>query len=130
MSEPRWLFRIVILQIHSEQIAEHSGKAGIRDEGLLESALGRAEMKAHCGENDLALLAAAYAFGISRKRPFLDGNKRTAFVAMGLFLAKNGFVLTATDQDSVPTFLNLAAGDVSEKELTMWVRHHMEPGQP
>ncbi len=130
MSEPRWLSRTVNLQIHSEQIAEHGGKAGIRDEGLLESALGRAEMKAYYGETDLALLAAAYAFGISRSRPLLDGNKRTAFLAMELFLAKNGFVLTATDQDSVLTFLNLAAGEMSEEELSTWIRGHMESGQP
>jgi len=130
MSEPRWLSRQLVLQIHTEQIAEHGGKAGIRDEGLLESALARAEMKAYYGETDLALLAAAYAFGLARNHPFLDGNKRAAFVAMELFLAKNGFVLTATDQDAVVTFLNLASGDLSEDALALWIRDRMERGQP
>ena len=87
-------------------------------------------MKAHDGETDLPLLAAAYAYGIARNHPFIDGNKRTAYVAMELFLAKNGLVLTADDEDAVTTFLRLAAGDLSEEDLAEWIRRQTEPGQP
>ena len=130
MKAPRWLSQKLILQVHAEQLSEHGGKTGLRDEGLLESALARPEMKAHYGETDLAVLAAAYAFGLARNHPFLDGNKRTAFVDMEVFLAVNGFTLTATDEDAVVTFLDLAAGHLSEEDLADWIRRHMEAGQP
>lgn len=130
MSEIKWIAHRTILAIHNDQLAEHGGKAGIRDEGLLDSALARPEMKAHYGETDLPLLAAAYAYGIARNHPFIDGNKRTAYVAMELFLAKNGLVLTADDEDAVTTYLRLAAGDLSEEDLAEWIRRQTEPGQP
>ncbi|HEX2553699.1 MAG TPA: type II toxin-antitoxin system death-on-curing family toxin [Microvirga sp.] len=130
MTSFRWLARRTILAVHAAQIAEHGGIAGIRDEGLLESALARPEHKAHYGEADPAVLAAAYAYGIARNHPFLDGNKRTAFVAMELFLMKNGFLLTASDEDAVVTFLRLAAGDLAEDDLAAWIRQSLTPRSP
>ena len=126
----RWIAKATILSIHGAQLAEHGGIAGVRDEGLLESALARAELKAQYGETDLGLLAAAYAYGIARNHPFLDGNKRTAFVAMELFLMKNGMLLTASDDDAVLTFLKLAAGEISEEELADWIRQNLVPLHP
>ena len=98
--------------------------------GCLNSPLARPELKAQYGEADVALLAAAYAYGIARNHPFLDGNKRTAFVAMELFLMKNGMLLTASDDDAVLTFLKLAAGEISEEELAAWIRQNSVPLQP
>jgi len=126
----RWLSRRLILDIHAEQLAEHGGRPGIRDPGLLDSALARPEMKAHYEGADVAALAAAYAYGIARNHPFVDGNKRTAFVALELFVAKNGLVLTTSDEDAVITFLKRASGEVDEDELAAWVRAHIEPGEP
>ena len=130
MTTVRWLARRTILAVHSAQIAEHGGIAGIRDEGLLESALARPEHKAHYGETDPAALAAAYAYGIARNHPFLDGNKRTAFVAMELFLMKNDVLLTVPDEDAVVTFLRLAAGDLTEDDLAAWIRQSLAPRTP
>ena len=127
MSPIRWIAKATILKIHSAQLAEHGGISGIRDDGLLESALARPELKAQYGEEDLSLLAAAYAFGIARNHPFLDGNKRTAYVAMELFLLKNGMALVSSDEDSVLTFLKLASGELSEDELAAWIRQHSVP---
>ncbi len=128
MSGFHWIARRTILAVHAAQIAEHGGIAGIRDEGLLASALARPEYKAHYGEDDPAVLAAAYAYGIARNHPFLDGNKRTAFVAMELFLMRNGYQLTASDEDAVVTFLRLAAGEIGEHELAAWIRASISPG--
>jgi len=125
----RWIAKATILKIHSAQLAEHGGITGIRDEGLLESALARPELKAQYGEADLALLAAAYAYGIARNHPFLDGNKRTAYVAMELFLLKNRMMLVSSDEDSVLTFLKLAAGELSEEELAAWIRQNSVPAK-
>ncbi len=130
MTAYRWIAKATILGVHSAQLAEHGGIAGIRDEGLLDSALARPQLKIQYGEADVALLAAAYAYGIARNHPFLDGNKRTAYVAMELFLMKNGMVLTASDEDAVLTFLKLAAGELSEEELTVWIRQNCEPLHP
>jgi death-on-curing protein len=123
----RWIAKATILKIHSAQLAEHGGIPGVRDDGLLESALARPELKAQYGEADLALLAAAYAYGIARNHPFLDGNKRTAYVAMELFLLKNGMLLVSSDEDSVITFLKLAAGELSEDGLAAWIRQNSVP---
>jgi death-on-curing protein len=125
----RWIAKATILKIHSAQLAEHGGISGIRDDGLLESALARPELKAQYGEADLALLAASYAYGIARNHPFLDGNKRTAYVAMELFLMKNGMLLVSSDEDSVLTFLRLAAGELSEDELAAWIRQNSVPAK-
>lgn len=124
MNEPVWVELDVVLAIHEEQIAEHGGGVGIRDIGLLESALARPLNLAAFGEPDLAALAAAYAFGICRNHPFVDGNKRTAFVVCELFLALNGQALTAADGDCVSTILALAAGELDEGALTTWVRNN------
>lgn len=122
-----WVADSVVLAIHEAQLAEHGGIAGIRDEGLLSSALARPRNVYAYGESpDAASLAAAYGFGIARNHPFLDGNKRTAFVAMELFLNLNGWVLNAEDGDCISIMQALAAGDVSEKALASWLREHIE----
>ena len=129
MNSVRWIAKATILKIHSAQLAEHGGISGVRDDGLLESALARPELKAQYGEADLPLLAAAYTYGIARNHPFLDGNKRTAYVAMELFLLKNGMLLVSNDEDSVITFLKLAAGELSEDELAAWIRQNSVPAK-
>ncbi len=113
------------MAVHAAQIVEHGGISGIRDEGLLESPLARPEHKDYNGETDAAVLAAAYGYGIVRNHPFRDGNKRTAFVAMELFLMKNGYELTASDEDAVVTFLRLAAGEITEDDLAAWIRQNL-----
>jgi death on curing protein len=130
MSSPRWIAKATILKIHAAQLAEHGGINGTRDEGLLDSALASPELKAQYDESELALLAAAYAYGIAKNHPFLDGNKRTAYVAMELFLMKNGMILTSSDEDSVLTFLKLAAGEISEEELAEWIKQNSVPLSP
>jgi death-on-curing protein len=122
VTERRWLDADLVLAIHDMQIAEHGGGAGVREQELLESALARPLNLAAYGEPDLCALAAAYAFGIARNHPFIDGNKRTALVACELFLDLNGVELTADDAACVVTFLGLAAGDVTEEALTAWLR--------
>ncbi len=117
-----WIDATVIPAVHDEQLAEHGGAAGLRDLGLLESALARPQQLAAYGEPDAAALAAAYGFGLARNHAFVDGKKRTAFVAVELFLALNGFALTATDVDCVLTMLELAAGHLSEPAFGDWLR--------
>jgi death on curing protein len=118
-----WVADSVVLAIHEAQLAEHGGISGVRDEGLLASALARPQNLEAYGEDvDTAALAAAYAFGIARNHPFLDGNKRTAFVVMELFLNLNGRVLNADDAECISTMLALAAGNLSEKALADWLR--------
>jgi death-on-curing protein len=123
-----WIRRDVVLAIHDEQVAEHGGQPGLRDAGLLDSALARPMNAAAYAEPDVPALAAAYAFGIARNHPFLDGNKRTALVAAELFLELNGWRLAATDAECVLTFVALAAGEVSEPDLADWFRRHARPG--
>lgn len=119
-----WLLEETMTAIHHRQIAEHGGSEGMRDEGLLLSALARPQNLLAYGEPapDLASLAAAYAYGIARNHPFVDGNKRTALVAARTFLILNGVDLDATQDDKVLTFLSLAEGAVSEDELADWIR--------
>ena len=129
MSQPAndrwvWIEASVVLAVHDEQLAEHGGASGVRDAGLLESALARPLHLATYGEPDVADLAAAYGFGLARNHPFIDGNKRTAFVAVELFLALNGWSLTADDANCVLTMLALAAGELSEAGFATWVRKH------
>ena len=121
MSEPDWIDLEVVLVIHDEQLAEHGGQPAVRDRGLLESALARPRNQFAYGEVSLTRLAASYAFGISRNHPFLDGNKRTSLVVAELFLQLNGLDLSATDAECVTTFLQLAAGDLTEDQLTDWI---------
>lgn len=122
-----WIDSAVALAIHAEQIVEHGGGEGVRDEGLLESAMARPRNLALYDQPDIAALAAAYAWGIARNHPFADGNKRTAAVVSETFLLLNGHRLTATDAELVVTFVTLAAGDLSETELADWFRHHVDP---
>lgn len=122
-----WLDRRVMLAVHEEQLAEHGGASGIRDEGVFDSALNRPLNLAAYGDPDVAALAAAYGFGLARNRPFVDGNKRTAFVAVELFLWLNGQQLVADDASCVLTTLALAAGDLSEDAFADWLRAHTQP---
>ena len=126
MLDPLWISEELILAVHDRQIAEHGGPAGVRDQAMLESALARPQQRMAYGgaDVDLPALAAAYAYGIARNHPFVDGNKRTAAVACELFLELNGYLLVATDPDMYPVFYGLAAGEISEEELTIWLREH------
>lgn len=122
-----WIENTVVDVIHDVQLAEHGGISGIRDAGLLASALAKPQNLLAYGEPDLAALAAAYGYGISRNNPFLDGNKRTAFVVVELFLSINGFDLFANDSECVLTMLAVAAGDLSEDAFAAWLRSHIKP---
>jgi death-on-curing protein len=119
-----WLLDEAVRAIHQRQIAEHGGSSGVRDDGLLLSALARPQNLLAYGEQkaDLAALAAAYAFGIVRNHPFVDGNKRTALVAARTFLLLNGLDLEASQEEKYLTFLQLAEGSISEEELAEWIR--------
>lgn len=122
-----WIQREVIVAIHEMQLAEHGGLEGVRDAGLLDSAMGRPQNLAAYKTPDAAALAAAYGWGISRNHPFLDGNKRTGFVAAELFLNLNGYELIADDADCVLTMLSVAAGDLTEDAFAAWLRQHAQP---
>ena len=117
-----WLSRQFVLAIHYEQLAEHGGALGVRDDGLLDSALARPLNRAGYGEPDTAELAALYAIAIARNPPFVDGNKRTAFAALVTFLDLNGLSFTPAEVDATLTMLKLAAGEISDDEFTEWVR--------
>jgi death on curing protein len=119
-----WLLAEVLEAIHDEQIAWHGGQDGIRDAGLLESALARPRNLMAYGNPDLPALAATLGFGIARNHPFLDGNKRTAFVAVEAFLLLNGLTLTASDADCILIIEQLAEGTVGEADFAAWIRAH------
>lgn len=126
MTEPRWASRVVIDSVHLDQIREHGGLQGIRDENALESALARARNKwEHEPTSDVATLAAAYGFGIVTSHPYRDGNKRIAFLAVVVFLGLNGWTLTATEAEVVTTMLAAADHRCTEEELAAWIRKHM-----
>ncbi|MBA4164555.1 MAG: type II toxin-antitoxin system death-on-curing family toxin [Erythrobacter sp.] len=120
-----WITTEVALAAHAEQLAEHGGSEGVRDAGALESAMARARNLAEYGEADVAALAAAYTWGISRNHPFVDGNKRTAAVVGETFLMLNGHALEASDAEVVVAFVALAAGELSEEELADWFRQRL-----
>jgi death on curing protein len=120
-----WVSSDVVRMIHEQQIVHFGGGSGLRDEGLLLSALARPENLAVYGEPEVAALAAAYAFGIARNHPFVDGNKRTALVTAAVFLLENGYELVASEADTALTILALAAGEVSEEALAEWIRGNM-----
>jgi death on curing protein len=127
-AEPVWLTRLVLDAIHTDQIHEHGGVFGIRDESALESALNRPRHKwFYDRTTDLATLAAAYAFGLARNHPYNDGNKRVALLAMMTFLAVNGHDVDAADHEVLTTMLALAAGRFTESDLAVWVRDHTSP---
>lgn len=119
-----WLREDVLLAVHDEQLAEHGGAAGVRDRGLFESALARPQQLAAYGAPDVFDCAAAYAVGLARNHPFVDGNKRTAFVAMELLLHLNGNALLAEDADAVAIMLGVAAGTIDDAALAEWLRGH------
>jgi death-on-curing protein len=124
-AEPLWLDVETALAIHDRQLAEHGGGSGVRDAGMLESALARPINAWAYGTDDPATLAAAYAFGVARNHPFVDGNKRTAWVLARLFLALNGHILSFEPAKAVATMLALAAGELSEAEMADWFREHL-----
>ena len=127
MTSPRWVGKTALMLLHAETLAEHGGPEGVRDEGLLDSAVARPlNLHADEGVEDLARLAAAYATGIAHNHPFTDGNKRAAFLALGLFLALNGWRLTANKVEATRVMFALAAGEVSEDDLTEWIRPRCE----
>jgi death-on-curing protein len=123
-----WVREDVVLAVHLRQLSEHGGGEGVRDEGLLRSALARPQNLLAYGDPppDLASLAAAYAYGLARNHPFVDGNKRTALIVARLFLLLNGTDLVATQEEKYSTFLALAAGELSEVDLADWVRSHLD----
>ena len=124
MPEPEWIGVETALAIHEEQIAEHGGGEGVRDRGLLESALARPRNAWGYGVTDLCTLAAALGHGIARNHPFVDGNKRTAFVVVETFLILNGAELGASDAECVVAMIDLAAGEMTEDEFADWLRAH------
>jgi death-on-curing protein len=119
-----WLSERLVLTMHSKALARHGGADGVRDPGLLESALARPLNRTAYGDPDPLELAALYAIAIARNHPFIDGNKRTAYLALEVFLALNGLALTATDAESVVAMLAMAAGTMTDDEFILWVREH------
>ena len=126
--EPRWVPRLIIEAVHLDQIREHGGLIGIRDENALESALARARQRwTYEPESDLARLAVDYAFGICSSHPFRDGNKRISFLAAVIFLGLNGFDLITPEDEVVERMLALASGNLDEEALTTWIRSRTQP---
>ena len=126
MSDYRWINRQVLLLLHDESLAEHGGAPGLRDEVLLDSALGRPQNLLAYGSPDLSDLAASYGYGLAKNHAFVDGNKRAAFLAVGLFLMVNGHRLIATQADATMTMLALAAGHMDESAFAQWIRRHIQ----
>jgi death on curing protein len=121
----KWVSAEFVGVIHDQQIARFGGGSGVRDQGLLLSALARPENLAAYGDPDVAALAASYAYGIARNHPFVDGNKRTALVTAAVFLLENGHELVASEADAVVTILALAAGEFDEEALAAWIRANL-----
>ena len=129
MDEPIWMSEAMVQVIHADQIATHGGAHGVRDEGLLASALGRARNRYGDEGSNIHRLAADYGYGIARNHPFTDGNKRTAFQVMYAFLKVNGWELTAPEPEVVLVMQALAAGEMSEMELAQWLQHYSSSEQ-
>ena len=128
MNGPRWLTRRVVLNLHRMQIDEHGGAPGLRDKGMLDSALARPQQKrAYEPESDLATLGAAYGFGLAKNHAFVDGNKRVAFTAMYVFLGLNGYDLDAPEPEVVSVMESLASGEMDEPGLADWLRRVIRP---
>ena len=123
----RWISKQALLLLHAESLAEHGGGQGLRDEGLLDSALTRPQNLAAYGNPDHAALAASYGLGLAKNHAFVDGNKRAALLATGLFLYLNGWRLTASQADTTLAMLSLAAGDLSEDDYAAWLRRNSAP---
>jgi death-on-curing protein len=128
--EWRWIDKRAMLMLHDESLAEHGGASGLRDEGLLDSALARPLNLAAYGEPDAAGLAAAYGYGLAKNHPFVDGNKRAAFLAAGLFLAMNGLRLRASQAEATIAVFTLAAGELDEAGFAAWLRANCQPRDP
>jgi death on curing protein len=120
--EPEWLSSVMVIAIHDEQLAVHGGPPGVRDRGALESALDRPRNKWAYEQAELPELAAAYAYGIAKNHPFVDGNKRASLLALYTFLGINGVDFVVPEADAATIILALAAGEVSEESLTRWIR--------
>ncbi len=120
----RWIDKRLLKLLHDESLAQHGGAVGLRDEGLLDSALAPPLNPVAYGDPDIITLAAAYGWGLAKNHPFVDGNKRTAFLAVGLFLRLNGHRLTASQPDATLTVLRLAAGEITEPDFTDWLRRN------
>jgi death-on-curing protein len=129
VTEPTWLTNDLVLSIHDEQLGQFGGPPGLRDQGLLESALGRPLNKYAYGSTDLDELAAAYAFGLARNHAFVDGNKRIAFLAMVTFLGLNGIDFVVPEAEAVVIMLGLASGEIDEGGLARWIRDNWPDGQ-
>ena len=123
----RWVDKQLLLILHNESLAEHAGASGLRDEGLLDSALARPLNLLAYGEPDAADLAASYGLGLAKNDAFVDGNKRAAFLAVGLFLALSGYRLNASQADATLTVMSLAAGEIDEAEFARWIRANSAP---
>jgi death on curing protein len=123
----RWIEKQALLMLHDESLAMHGGASGMRDEGLLDSALARPLNLLAYGEPDYADLAAAYGVGLAKNPPFVDGNKRAAFLSVGLFLALNGYRLTAGQAEATLNMLAVAASDIDEAAFAAWIRHNVKP---
>ena len=123
----RWIDRRALLLLHDESIAEHGGAPGLRDEGLFESAMARPLNLAAYGQPDVAELAAAYGVGLAKNHAFVDGNKRVALLAVGLFLALNGQRLVTTQAEATVVMLDVAAGVMDEASFATWLRAHIQP---
>jgi death-on-curing protein len=126
MSEPFWLTRRMIIAIHDEQLTIHGGASGLRDGAMLDSALDRPKSKWSYEDADLPELAAAYAFGIARNHPFVDGNKPTSLLALYTSLGVNGIDFVAPEAEAAAIILSLAAGEVSEQSLVRWIRDNLD----
>lgn len=124
-----WVEKAVVLAVHDEQLAEHGGSPGLRDEGRLDSALARPQHLLAYGDPDIVDLAAAYAFGIAQGHAFVDGNKRTSLVVTELFLALNGYEIDADDAECVAAWTEIAAGRMSEQQFVSWLRKRIGPVQ-
>ena len=127
MSGWKWINRQVLLLLHDESLAEHGGSSGLRDEGLLDSALARPLNLALYEQPDISSLAASYGVGLAKNHAFVDGNKRVAFLAVGLFLFINGHRLVATQAEATLTMLDVAAGELGEPAFSEWIRNHIQP---
>jgi len=126
-TEPKWLGVEAVLVMHEEQLAEHGGAVGVRDLGLLDSALARPRNAWSYGESDLVALAALYAAGVMRNHPFVDGNKRTGFLAAYAFLYVNGLEIVADEAEVIVQCLSLAASEIGEAEFAAWLRENVHP---
>ena len=120
-----WVDASALVSLHDESLSEHGGASGLRDRGLFQSAMARPQNLALYGQPDVAELAACYAHGLAKNHPFVDGNKRVAFLAAGIFLFLNGYRLVATQQQATNTMLALAAGELDEPSYAEWLRKHI-----